>query len=153
VQSDAAEDASKNTLSIPIKITGATVGSIQNIEEDRVWTPRDRQIAEATSAQLARHIESLRLLAQSERYRNDAEQAVRRLTREGWEAYLQARKEITPGYSFDMKSVQPLGEHGTNDLALTSKRTLTVRDESIGELAVETGSGFGESVWMQSPGS
>ena len=45
-------------------------------------------LVKSIADRVAQHLENLRLLAQAERYRAEAEEAARRLTREGWESYL-----------------------------------------------------------------
>ena len=92
-------------------------------------------------AQLAQHIENLRLLAQAERYRAEAEQAVRRLTREGWDAYLQEQNEETTTFVYNLNEVYPLNEVDHNDYHLDLTHPLAVRDEVIGELSVDIGDG------------
>ncbi len=127
-----------SALSVPISVTGAKVGTIQIANEpDRVWTAREVEILNAAAARLAQHIESLRLLAETERYRAQAEEAARRLTREGWET-LQARGEIAPGYVYDLNEVKPLAEKGNGSPSAAFSQALVVRDETIGELKVDT---------------
>ena len=132
------EAAMENTLDVPITVTGEQIGFIQlGDEPNRAWTSRETEIVQATARRLAQHIENLRLLAQSDRYRNEAEQAARRLTHEGWDTYLQSRGEQASGYVFDLNQVQPLAEksNGNSDGAL--KYPLVVGDDAVGELTVD----------------
>ena len=62
--------------------------------------PAKLRSLQSTAEKLSQHIEGLRLLAQAEKYRQEAEQTTRRLTREGWEGYLQTRSSLAAGYSF-----------------------------------------------------
>src|SRR5574341_1189728 len=125
----------ESALSVPITMTNANIGAIQIANQsDRAWTSGEVEILQAIAAQLARHIESLRLLGQTERYRAQAEEAVRRLTREGWET-LQASGEIAPGYVYDLNEVKLLSEGGNASASTALKKPLVVRDETIGELA------------------
>jgi signal transduction histidine kinase len=131
-----AEDA----LSIPISVTGTRVGAIQlKNESDRAWTAGETELVQAVSAQLSQQIENLRLLAQTERYREEAEQVVRRLTREGWTT-LQAGGTLAPGYLYDLNEVKKLSEKTNGTQAASLKKPLVVRDETIGELVVDVGS-------------
>jgi signal transduction histidine kinase len=129
--------ASSACASIPITITGASVGSIQVVQENRVLTKHEQEVLEATAARLGQHLDGLRLLAQAERYRAEAQQAVRQLTSRGWESYLSTRKSSVPGFVFDQNEVRPLTAtmDGTSGGAL--KQPLLVRDQKIGELEVE----------------
>ncbi|HET8670653.1 MAG TPA: GAF domain-containing protein, partial [Candidatus Saccharimonadales bacterium] len=91
------------SLNIPITVTGTKIGEIQlPAEQDQTWTPNELELLKATSAQLAQHIENLRLFAQAERFRAEAEQALRRLNHEGWDSFLQTHNELESGYIFDL---------------------------------------------------
>ncbi len=128
---------STNALSAPITVTGATVGKIYVAEEEeRDWTSNEAEIVQATAVQLAQHIESLRLLAQSEKYRQEAEQVTRRLTREGWETYLQTRNETTTGFTYDLKEIKLLNENLNGKNGTGQKKSLMVRNEVIGEIEI-----------------
>ena len=124
-------------LSVPITITGAEIGRLQMQDEQRQWTDQDQQIAALTAAQLGQHIEGLRLLAQTERYRSEAEQAVRQLTRQGWGDYLKTRQELGPGFIYDRNEVRRLEKSSQGSTNGSQKRTLIVRDAPIGELEVD----------------
>ena len=133
------KSAIENALNVPITVTGEQIGFIQlGDEPNRAWTSRETEIVQATARQLALHIENLRLLAQADRYRNEAEQAARRLTHEGWDAYLQSRGEQASGYVFDLNQVQPLVERSNGNSNEVLKYPLVVRDEAIGELTVDS---------------
>ncbi len=123
-------------LSIPISITGAEVGVIElDDETDRVWSPTEAEIARATASVLGQHIDNLRLLAQAEEYRSKAEQAARRLTREGWEAFLKTRQELESGYLYDLNQVRSLTENHNNSHPVVAQ-PIVVQTETMGELAV-----------------
>jgi len=96
------------TIKSPIIVTGAAVGTVQ-LERagDQPWQPEEIDLVTAVVGQASRQLDNLRLLAQAEGYRSDAEQATRRLTREGWAEYLQTRSEQN-GYVYDQTTVQPL---------------------------------------------
>jgi len=124
----------KDCLNLPITVTGAKVGTIRlpaNLKANEL------ELVKSVSDQLAQHVENLRLLAQAEKFQKEAEQAVRRLTHEGWDSYLSNNSQIGTGYVYDLNQVQPVSgndNHGT-DQAL--KRPLVIGDESIGELRLE----------------
>jgi signal transduction histidine kinase len=124
-------------VSIPIQVTGAKVGMIQLVNHtDRDLSADQKELLRAAANQLAGHIENLRLLAQAEGYRAEAEQALRRLTREGWDL-LQLRSDLAPGYAFTLNEVIPLSNTRTGSLNAALKQPLSIRDETIGEVYVE----------------
>ena len=136
---DLSESTIENALNVPITVTNEQIGVIQLGDElNRVWTGRETEIVQAAARQLAQHIENLRLLAQADRYRNEAEQSTRRLTHEGWDVYLQSRGEQASGYVFDLNQVQPLANRSNGISGEILKYPLVVRDEAVGELTVDS---------------
>ena len=133
---EAQNSLSGNTLVIPIQIAGTNVGEVQLADEaDREWTAIELEIVQATVSHIGQHVENLRLLAQAEEYRSEAEQAARRLTREGWEAFLKTRKKLESGYIYDLNHVRSLTEnHNGSHPILT--QPIMVQAETMGELAV-----------------
>ena len=128
-----------NSLVIPFQVTGASIGEIRLTDEDnRVWTQSDRELVEASVERVSQHIENLRLLAQAESYRSEAEQVSRRLTSEGWNEYLRTRKELASGYMYNQDKVQSLNGNGHNGSTPALSYPLVVRDETIGEVMVSS---------------
>ena len=67
-----------------------------------------------------------------------AEDAVRRLTREGWEKQLEAQSEAETGFSYDLNKITPLSASangGDSDVRPT-KHNLEILGEKIGEISV-----------------
>lgn len=130
----------ENALVIPIEVAGANIGEVQLADEaTRTWAVEETEIVQATMAQVAQHIENLRLLAQAEHYRAEAEQAVRRLTRDGWDAYLQQQSEEATSFAYNLNEVYPLTEVANEHHHSGMVHLLAVRDEVIGELSVDIG--------------
>ncbi len=130
-----------SVLTMPIEISGSHVGEVQLVDqEDRQWSTSERQVVRAVVARVAQHVENLRLLAQAERYRDEAEQVSRRLTSEGWNEYLRTRHELSSGYIYDKNQVQPLSQRSykTGSLATAISQQLIVHDQPIGELTIDT---------------
>ncbi len=126
-----------NSLAVPIEISGANVGEIRLAdEENRQWTAAEIQVVRATVARVGQHIENLRLLAQAERYRAEAEQVSRRLTSEGWNEYLKTRHDLAAGYIYDQNQVQPLQTSHRAVSQPAISHSLIVHDQPIGELIV-----------------
>jgi PAS domain S-box-containing protein len=138
VSSHASNDLqTEQTLTIPISITGAQVGAIQLAHGvDQTWTEAESEIAQATADLLARHVENLRLLAQAEQYRLEAEQVSRRLTREGWDDFLNDSSQAN-AYLYDLNEVKAFSETVRHESEPALKQPLIVREETIGELAVD----------------
>jgi signal transduction histidine kinase len=137
---EAPQPLPERALRVPLTVAGTTIGSLQADGDGEGWSAQQTEIANAAAAQLAQHLDGLRLLARAEKYRAEAELAVRRLTREGWKTFQQARDEIRTGFVFDHNLVHPLTKSGPNGAGELASRSLTVRNETIGELAVDAGS-------------
>lgn len=119
-------------LATPLLVAGETVGELHlEGEADSAWAADEQELVNAVSRQVAQQLENLRLLAQAEDFQRQAEEALRRLTREGWEEHSSAR----PGYQYELNhEIVALTDATPEALALT--QPLTVRGEAIGELAV-----------------
>src|SRR6185369_16156637 len=129
------EPRSQNSLIVPIQVIGTNVGEIQLTDDvDRKWSTADAEIIDATMLRVGQHIENLRLLAQAEKYRQEAEQVSRRLTREGWGTYLQTRSTLASGYSYNLNEVTPFETVVESNHFLS--QPITVHDETIGELLI-----------------
>jgi signal transduction histidine kinase len=124
-------------LVVPIQVAGESVGEVLLAgDANRQWSKEDAEIVQAAMQQVAQHIENLRLLAQAEKYRAEAEQVSRRLTSEGWQEFLRTRKELSDGYAYNNNQVQPLNNNGHEYEAALSY-PLVVRDEPIGAVELE----------------
>ncbi|HMB21994.1 MAG: cache domain-containing protein [Chloroflexota bacterium] len=126
-----ASDTSR--IKLPITVTGTKVGEIQLPASLK---SNDLELVNSVSEQLAQHVENLRLLAQAERYQKEAEQALRRLTHEGWDNFLSTTTADTM-YTYDLNQVQPLAENSDQGTELAFKHPLVIRDETIGELKLD----------------
>lgn len=135
----------EGALVAPIRVTGETVGSIQ-LERDATqgWTPDESDLVAAVADQVARQVENLRLLTQAERYRAEAENAIRQLTRQGWEEHLGELGGREIGFVYDQTRVQPSGEGQVDEQGAHFTYPLTVRDETIGELVFGGDGALGE---------
>lgn len=118
------------------------------------WKSGEVELVKSIADRVAQHLENLRLLAQAESYRVEAESVARRLTREGWESYLETPQAPLNGYVYDMDMVKPLGgtiqfgepgimESSSSPLASSqfapvhqTTSAIKVRNETIGEVAV-----------------
>ena len=103
------------------------------------WSDEERDLLSAVARQVSQHVENLRLLEQAEQYRDEAEQATRRLTLEGWEEYLTSEEAPSSGYVYDLKRVSSYDPNEDISFAGetgTFSQNLKVRDEDIGQIVV-----------------
>ncbi|MBI3244807.1 MAG: GAF domain-containing protein [Chloroflexi bacterium] len=126
------------SLAIPITISGEPIGAIRlEGSRDQSWTDDEIEVVNAIARRVALQVENLRLLAQAENYRLEAEKAARQLTREGWQDYLEKIEDADDGYTYDHDKVRPLNKvdaASVDELVFT--QALSVRGETIGELAI-----------------
>jgi methyl-accepting chemotaxis protein len=137
LDSEAASQEQPDALTAPISLTGEQLGSlVVEVEQER-QTPQTVELVKIVARQVAQQIENLRLLETAERYRFDAEQAARRLTREGWEEYFSTKAGQSLSYLYDLNEVRPQepDEAGLNTESALSI-PIKVRDETIGKLAI-----------------
>ncbi len=137
------EPASAQELEVPITIAGEPVGRFR-IEPERALDAADAEFVSQVARQVGEQIQNLRLLAQAEQYRQEAEQVVQRLTREGWESYQHSQDEERLGYVYDRQMVSPLVSELNDYPERASLLPLQVRGEQIGELGVVSENGLDE---------
>jgi len=123
----------ENSMMTPIEVLGQKVGALR-LEGETTWSTNDAELISSVSEQLSQQIENLRLLSRSERYRREAEQAVRRLTREGWD---EIQKQTDAAYMYDGKQVLPLPTNGDGQPNQAAHSfDVLVGDEPVGELNI-----------------
>lgn len=130
-------DQQVDALVVPITFTGQQLGSLVVDMEQERQTPQTVELVNIVARQVAQQVENLRLLESAERYRLEAENAARRLTREGWEEYFSAKSGQTLGYLYDLKEVKPHKSGVEFDANSSLSLPIKVRDETIGKLAVQ----------------
>lgn len=124
--------AEENVLNVPITVADVPVGQISLAGES--WTEADNELVRSVAMQVSQQIENLRLLAQAEGYRLEAERAARRLTRQVWQEH--AETMTAEGYAYDLNQVSPLTTtaEAASETVPVLKQPLTLHDEVIGEL-------------------
>lgn len=134
----ATEPTPQNAINIPIHVVNEAIGAIQLEKGDGlIWSDKDLEMVMLISKEVGQQIENLRLLEDATRYQLEAEQAVRRLTYEAW----QAAKDLptfSNGFVYDQKKVNAAAMTDEEPLADVVKQPLQIRGEVIGELAVES---------------
>ena len=124
-----------HTHTAPISLVGHEIGVIEiDTAPNYHWTEDDAELVKSVADQVAQQVENFRLLYEAERFRIEAEEAVRSLTREGWQTYA----ETLPNYGYRYHSGEIEAVSGdTSRLAPPILRTpLHVRGEKIGELSL-----------------
>ena len=126
-------------LMAPITISGEELGQIRLQQgEDRsdAQTEADRLLLEAVARRVAQQVENLRLLAETDRYRAEAEDVLRRLTRESWGTYENVASGVA--YEYDRQQVkQQLLESDQENGRFPITQPLLVRGEPIGLLEID----------------
>lgn len=137
------EPVSAQELEVPITIAGEPVGRFR-IESEGALDAEDAEFVSQVARQVGEQIQNLRLLAQAEQYRQEAEEVVQRLTREGWESYQRSQQEVRLGFVYDQQMVSPLVSETNGYHERASLLPLQVRGEQIGELGVVSENGLDE---------
>ena len=135
-----AEKLSEESVSADalLKIGDEVFGKIQ-LEGDESLSEDASRVLSSIAQQVSQHIENLRLIEQANQYREEAEEASRQLTHQGWETYLQTPGAPALGYIYDQKRVI-----STNDLETITNpadadvitQAISIRDEPIGKLTL-----------------
>jgi GAF domain-containing protein len=119
---------------VPIKISGAKVGKLY-FEGDQDWSEDDLEVVESVTRQVAQQIENLRLLAQAEQYQAEAQEALQRLTRKGWQRYHDQLESDGVGYVYQNQQVKPITKSDPEYENMLSY-PISVRDEHIGQIDI-----------------
>jgi len=101
----------------------------------RPFTENDKELINSVADLVAQQVENIRLLADASRARAEAEEAVRRLTRDNWQTYTTDHEDADFGFVYDSVQVTPLTDFSMpEDLVIS--QPLTIRGETVGQLAV-----------------
>ena len=125
------------TVTATISVAGEALGElVAELDEERQNSQANELIG-AVAHQVAQQIESLRLIESSERYRAQAEETSRRLTREGWKGYLDTQASQELGYFYDLVQVKSVGRNGRQQPEEPAVNLpLKIHNETVGNLAV-----------------
>ena len=121
-----------SALSVPLTASGQPIGKMQlAAPPERTWTPDEADVVNTVAQQISLQIQNLRLLAETERARAEAEAASRRFLHEGWASYLDAiHQNERIGYAYDQASVSPFIEKFEPDGGV--QESVNVLDEQVG---------------------
>lgn len=127
-----------NSLKATIALNEVPIGRIRlKAQPQQRWSDQDLEVVEEVGRLVAQRVDNLRLLAEAEHYRDEAEEALRRLTREGW----QDLGTDTSAYHYDGRQVVSFeGDLSGEGLS----RKLVVRGQAVGEIQVSAGDEEGE---------
>jgi GAF domain-containing protein len=120
-------------MAVPI-VLGERVLGVLDVQSDQVnaFTEQDVQTQTTLSAQVAVALQNSRLFVESEKTREELNALTRRLTREGWQEYLDT---ATEEMAFAYGSTDDEDEAAATAVAPLEK-SLTIQGEPIGQLAL-----------------
>lgn len=129
--------ANTQAIGAPIAVTGEMLGSLVVEHEDEGRRQQISDLVYTVARQVSQQLENLRLLESAERFRATAEEASRRLTREGWQQYLETKSDLNLGYYYDLNHVRPVAGEDVAKESEALTVSLKIREEVIGKLAVQ----------------
>lgn len=125
-------------LRIPITLAGETIGNIiLDSEEETTLKTEEADMMHTVASQVSQQLENLRLLNEAERYQREAEAAINRQIREGWQTFL--LDEAQDGFFYDQSQVRPLANAEELPESVFSA-DLRVQNEQIGKLEIVSSS-------------
>jgi GAF domain-containing protein len=129
-------------LQLPIAIANESVGEIRLTAQDgQTWDQDTVAMVTAVSKQVAQQIEAIRLIDETNRYRTQAETAVRRLSQDVWRDYANSQDVTSDGFVYDRNQVMPLTSDSTNlensSNAKTWRHPLQINNAHIGDLEID----------------
>jgi signal transduction histidine kinase len=121
-------------IAAPLSASGQLIGAVQLAPPaERALTDDEAGILNAVAQQASLQIQSLRLLAETQRSRAEAEAATRRFMHESWSSYLDAiHQNERVGYAYDQFSVIPFIEKPEAEFSI--HETVSVLEEQVGGL-------------------
>ncbi len=128
----------EQSLLMPIQVAGENVGMVR-LEKtgESGWVEEEESLIQSIAAQVARQIDNLRLLAQAEQFRKEAEDSARLLTREGWEGYFKESSVEEIQLEYDHLQVLQSKAQALDNLHPNVSQPIEVRGEQIGEFALD----------------
>lgn len=128
----------QRALLAPLTESDKAIGAVVvEPSPDAEWSQDDEVLAQAVARQVSLQIQNLRLLAEADRARTEAQAATRRFIHESWQNYLDAiHREERIGYSYDQNAVLPYNEAKIPNANLQVE--IQVLEEQIGRIALKT---------------
>ncbi|MCA9980539.1 MAG: GAF domain-containing protein, partial [Anaerolineales bacterium] len=131
---------SRSSLAIPM-VVGDTLVGVFNVQSDHTdhFSEEDIRIHTTLAEQMALAWQNAQYFERSERALGELNVLMRRLTREGWEAYLAETEKH--GQSFEYETGMVTAEEGAStavDQVALLQQALTVQGETIGTLELDS---------------
>lgn len=123
-----------NVLEAPIMIVGEKIGAFQ-FSAEQPWDAGASELVNVVTSQVAQQIENLRLLAQADKYRREAEKAVHRLVREEWVQSLADNESGEFTFVYADGQVQAV-ENSECESAVQQAYPIKVQGEPVGNLGI-----------------
>lgn len=129
-------------LSAPLQMGGEQVGMLQiSPQAGRAWTSDQANLVQLIAQRLALQVDNLRLLDQSQQYRQEAETALKRLSLKSWEDYYKQKGPEALAFFYDQEQVQPLkpANRKAPEGEAVDAFALKVQGKPIGRVLVKRG--------------
>lgn len=119
----------------PLELSGAKIGEVELLLNGSSTLREDQlELVDKIAGLASSRLENLRLLAEADKYRAEAEFASSRLTGEAWRSY--AEKQAHQGFAFDLNQVT--NEESSDFSAVDTKmaKPFQVQGATIGQIAL-----------------
>lgn len=134
-QVENAIEKGEHVVTVPITISGEKFGELV-IDLASGNNPDEiLDLSKTVMRQVAQQIENLRLLENAERYRQEAEETIRRETHTDWAEFVARKNRQKISYMYNLREVRPAYDVEAPENAL--QLPLKIRDESIGQVSIE----------------
>ena len=126
-----------DVVTSPLTVQGNVIGKMQIAQPtNRQLTDDEVMLANSIAQQASLQIQNLRLLADAERSRTEAEIATRRFIHESWDSYLDAiNREERIGYTYNQSAVVPYNNKLQTNGGIQA--SVKVMDEQVGTLYIQ----------------
>lgn len=123
-------------IAVPIML-GEVVTGVLDVQSEQVnsFTENDLRVYTVLASQIAVALQNSRLFSESESARQELDELTRRLTREGWETYLQTKDVVAMYEDESIEDTDPLSH---------LEQSLLVQGEAIGHLSFTTPTALNE---------
>ncbi len=133
-------EAPRDTIALSIESGGLPIGKITlETESAEALIDEDYEFMTTIASQVAQRVENLRLLSEADRYRREAETALKRMTHDSWADFPAAggQGESASGAAFALEDEQPRPVAPLDPVNGEVIIPLTVQGETIGRISVQ----------------
>ena len=129
----------RSEMAVPM-IIGDQVLGVFDVQSETVgrFTSEDVSIQTTLAAQVAAALQNARSYEQAEKALRELNTLTRRLTREGWNAYLETQPSSRLSYAYDLSEIVPLDadDRAAESNGKAIERPLTLHGETIGRVTI-----------------